>query len=160
MFSIFSSLKNNKYDKNKREKDVADNNDASANSGERVVLCPSCSQKIKFKIPLKKDIAKCSTCSSKFKIRIDTSGHLYITNLEQPDDSVTIDSIVDFFNILGVETTATADEIKAAYKVKIAEYHPDKVQKLGDKIKKVADIEAKKLMPHILCLKKSMIYSL
>ena len=41
--------------------------------------------------------------------------------------------------ILGISVSANIDEIKAAYKNLIKQYHPDKVAGLGDEIKKVAE---------------------
>lgn len=51
------------------------------------------------------------------------------------------DDKIDFARaceILGVATDATPEEMKKAYKTKIAQYHPDKVENLGDEIKEVA----------------------
>lgn len=42
------------------------------------------------------------------------------------------------FSILGVKMDSTNQEIKAAYKKKVMEYHPDRVQTLGEEIKELA----------------------
>ena len=47
--------------------------------------------------------------------------------------------------ILGVTSTASADEIKRAYHKRISEYHPDKVSTMGEKIIAVAEIESQKI---------------
>lgn len=155
LFSVFSSSGQDRHNKKKnKNEDVKYNYGADGKSVERIISCPFCDQKTRIKLPFNNNVIKCKSCSSRFKIRIDSSGHVYITNLSQPADSFNIDNIDDCLSILGIGVTATGEEIKAAYKIRIAEYHPDKVQKLGDKIKKVAEIEAKKINAAYLKLKK------
>ncbi|MBT4763254.1 MAG: DnaJ domain-containing protein [Bdellovibrionaceae bacterium] len=48
-------------------------------------------------------------------------------------------------NILGIRPGANADEIKAAYKHKISEYHPDKVAHLGDELQTLAKLKSKEI---------------
>lgn len=55
------------------------------------------------------------------------------------------DSLEECFSILGVTSGASSEELKGAYKRKMNEYHPDKVAHLGDKLKIVADVEAKRI---------------
>lgn len=47
--------------------------------------------------------------------------------------------------ILGVPYTADEEEIRAAYKNLIKQYHPDKVSHLGDDIKSVAEAKTKEI---------------
>ncbi len=56
---------------------------------------------------------------------------------EKPRDSDKID-FARACEILEVATNATPEEIKKAYKSKILQYHPDKVENLGEEIKEVA----------------------
>lgn len=44
----------------------------------------------------------------------------------------------DHYKELGLTSSATIDEIKTAYREKINEYHPDKVQNMGKEIKELA----------------------
>ncbi len=47
--------------------------------------------------------------------------------------------------ILGVTSTASAEEIKRAYHKRMSEYHPDKVSTMGEKIIAVAEIESQRI---------------
>lgn len=47
--------------------------------------------------------------------------------------------------VLDVPPTATKDEIKAAYRVQMMAYHPDKVQTLGQEIRDLAEAKAKEI---------------
>ena len=47
--------------------------------------------------------------------------------------------------VLGVQPGATRDEITAAYKRKISEYHPDKTTRLGPEIQVLAETRSKEI---------------
>jgi len=51
----------------------------------------------------------------------------------------------NWFRILGVEPDASADQIAAAYKAKISQYHPDKVAGMGAEIRAVAEAKSKEI---------------
>ena len=48
------------------------------------------------------------------------------------------ESPVDPYQILGVDSSASAAAIQSAYRARIHEYHPDKVAHLGEELQKVA----------------------
>ena len=50
-----------------------------------------------------------------------------------------------WYEVLGVGVFATREEITAAYKRRISEYHPDKVARLGDEIREVAERKSKQI---------------
>jgi hypothetical protein len=47
--------------------------------------------------------------------------------------------------MLGLSGEITMDQVRAAYRHKIAEYHPDKVAALGPKLRDLAEVESKRL---------------
>lgn len=47
--------------------------------------------------------------------------------------------------MLGVERSASADEIRAAYRARMQEYHPDKVAHLGEELQKLAHRKAQEI---------------
>ncbi len=46
------------------------------------------------------------------------------------------------YEILGIDSSASGEEIQAAYKARMHEYHPDKVAHLGEELQKVAHRKA------------------
>lgn len=49
------------------------------------------------------------------------------------------------YDILGINPGADAVEVKAAYRQKISEYHPDKVAHLGDQLQRLAQKESEEI---------------
>jgi DnaJ like chaperone protein len=52
------------------------------------------------------------------------------------------ESSFDPYQILGIDSSASGQEIQAAYKARMHEYHPDKVAHLGEELQKVAHRKA------------------
>jgi preprotein translocase subunit Sec63 len=50
-----------------------------------------------------------------------------------------------WFEVLGVKPTATIDEIKNAYRERALQYHPDRVQGLGQEFQDIADRKMREL---------------
>ncbi len=48
------------------------------------------------------------------------------------------DSSPDPYQILSIDSSASREEIQAAYRARMHEYHPDKVAHLGEELQKVA----------------------
>jgi DnaJ like chaperone protein len=51
----------------------------------------------------------------------------------------------DPYRVLGIDRTATAEEIKHAYRDLARKYHPDKLEHLGDEFKTLAEIRFKEI---------------
>ena len=119
----------------------------SANSNDtQIVRCPSCTKKIRLRLPLQGSRAICQACSNYFHIRIDVHGNIRVEKEKSDNHSGANQgnaSVYDYFRILEVESTATPNEIRAAYKRKIREYHPDRVSGLGKKFRELAEEESK-----------------
>lgn len=58
------------------------------------------------------------------------------------------------YSVLGLEKTATNDEIKKAYRKMAIEYHPDKVAYLGEDVQKSANEKFQKLIAAYESIKK------
>lgn len=52
------------------------------------------------------------------------------------------DGIRAWYDVLGTAPDASMDVIKATYRERLKEYHPDRVAHLGEKLRDVADEEA------------------
>ncbi|AMK76350.1 MULTISPECIES: J domain-containing protein [Methylomonas] len=76
---------------------------------------------------------------------IDDHRNVYITEIKLPEDDRNIKSLADCYSILGLSADAIPLDIKAAYKKKISEYHPDRVGALGIKIKQIAEEETRQI---------------
>ncbi len=150
---------NEKADKEKEETDKATNKKSEeprkssqenkANDS-KIIRCPYCKKKIRIRIPVRNRNGKCPACSGSFTIKEDNRGKIKVDKKESTYKKTSTSSresfsIDDNYKILGVTAASTPDEVRTAYKMKIREYHPDRVAGLGEKLKKMADEESKKI---------------
>lgn len=158
--SYKNSKNNDKYGKTKSDKSTHNNGEEEREKDHeykktvksRIVACPECNQRLKITIPLPSEVVRCRACSSRFKIKIDKEGSIYITHEERkkeynqdPESDEGPITIKDSFSILSLSENATKNEIKKAYRIKMKDYHPDRVEHLGDKLKEVAAKEARNI---------------
>jgi DnaJ-domain-containing protein 1 len=54
-------------------------------------------------------------------------------------------TLSNWYRVLGVREAATRDEITAAYKKLISQYHPDKVAQMGAEIRALAEAKSKQI---------------
>lgn len=118
---------------------------AKPNPNDRVISCPACAQQIKFTLPIKSNKAQCRKCAAQFKLDVDAHNNVYITEIKLPEDDTAVKTVDECFAILEVKPDAIPLDIRVAYKKKISEYHPDKVENLGAKIRQVAEEETRRI---------------
>jgi DnaJ-domain-containing protein 1 len=53
--------------------------------------------------------------------------------------------VLDWYEVLEVPPTATLDEIRAAYRGKVMQYHPDRVEALGPEFKRLAETRTREI---------------
>ena len=86
-------------------------------------------------------------------------GQFYATKIQDnnrtEDNECSVTTIEECFALLEISSESIPSKIKAVYRKKIAEYHPDKVEKLGRRLKDLADKETKKLNSAYKLLKDS-----
>lgn len=58
------------------------------------------------------------------------------------------------FRVLGINNSSSWEDVKAAYKQKMKEYHPDRVMNLGDELKELASRKTKDINKSYEILKK------
>lgn len=51
----------------------------------------------------------------------------------------------DPYAVLGIDETASSDEVDTAYRRKMSDYHPDKVANAADEIKALAEVRAREI---------------
>lgn len=126
---------------------------SSGDSNAQLIRCPGCAKKIRVALPLKRPSGKCPACSTKFQLSVDGSGKVRIGQAQGRQQSHGAEreepkarsgaSTADYYAVLGVAASATPDEVRAAYRKKIREYHPDRVAGLGEKLREMANEESR-----------------
>jgi DnaJ-domain-containing protein 1 len=103
---------------------------------------------------------RCPECGLAYSHKLNCSRvrHLY-TNTEHNDHSpppqqppprrasaVSLsEQEIAHARVLGLRGKITFDDIKRCYRERMQEYHPDKVNSLGQKLRELADAESKKI---------------
>jgi hypothetical protein len=141
-----------------------DNSSASQNKNEEryenkeasiITECPSCLSPLRLILPFKGTHGKCKKCNSRFVIITGNQGEIHLEPAPVDDQTKTNEEILRAFHILGLDEASTKEQIRSAYRKKISEYHPDKVNGLGAKLKSLAEEESKMINLAVGLLKKT-----
>jgi TPR repeat protein len=127
------------------------------NQPTRLLNCPSCEQSLYLPKRFPKGKVRCAKCHYKFRIKMDIHGNYQIFCL--PDNHEKELNLPKSRNeardVLSIMTHDSATQIKRAYKAKMRDYHPDRVNNLGVKLKKLAEHESKRINAAYVLLKAS-----
>ena len=107
-------------------------------------LCPSCGVRLQIPEPPVAMAGRCGSCKNRFQLGYDRQGRLVIEKLQGTGMSRRAgQSLDDCFQVIGVPRSASAREIKTAYRRRIREYHPDRVAHLGTDLRQLAEQKAR-----------------
>lgn len=110
------------------------------------IECPHCGQTLRLPNPPPTMFGRCKTCKNGLEITPDAYGNLRIYALnakrEHTERSETL-TVQRCFEVLGIKPNSSPGLIKATYKRRMTEYHPDKVVSLGKKIQETAEKESR-----------------
>jgi len=112
----------------------------------RTLSCPQCDQKLRIPFPPPAESGKCKACGGSFRVRADQYGNLVVSPSRATETATSAPLTIDTAReILGVGIAATQSEVREAYRRKMQEYHPDRVERLGEKLRALAEQEAKRI---------------
>lgn len=109
-------------------------------------VCVACATTIRIRDSAKSGTLKCPVCGTRLNVRI-VDGKPNVEN-EQEQAKATPSKGQEpesHCQILGVSLCCSAQELKAAYRRKLKEYHPDRVADMGDEIQMLAERKTKEI---------------
>lgn len=125
-------------------------NNKSSNELYKLIDCPSCRVNIRIPTPVPTAIIRCKACNVRLSIKQDNHGNIHVLLLndtkqkgEQSSDMPM--TLEDAARILGVSIHDDLSIIKNAWRTLRGQYHPDKLNQMGDKLKELAELESKKI---------------
>lgn len=95
--------------------------------------CPGCGGGLRLTLPLTDRRFRCPKCASWFRAFISTE--------LIPDET----TLLPYHELLGTNPSSTTEQVCRAYRVRIAEYHPDKVASLGSELRALAEAKSKEI---------------
>lgn len=119
--------------------------EAKPTPDEAILPCPSCTRRIRFALPPKALIGRCGACKQTFEVVIDAHTVTLKSVVEPSKPRQQGLAIQEALAVLGLAGEPSRAELKAAFRKRMSEYHPDKVSTLGPKIKALAEQECKEI---------------
>ena len=112
---------------------------------EAILPCPSCTRRIRFALPPIAMIGRCSACKQPFQVVIEAHIVTLKSMAEPSSPGNQGRAVQEALEVLGLSGQPSRAEMKAAFRKRMSEYHPDKVSTLGPKIKALAEQESKEI---------------
>lgn len=97
------------------------------------VPCPGCGDALRLTLPFAERRFRCPKCENWF--------HAFIATELIPDET----ELLLYHEVLGTDSRSTNDQVRRAYRERIAEYHPDKVMSLGAELQALAEKKSKEI---------------
>lgn len=108
----------------------------------KIISCETCKTRLRICSPIQNGIYSCPSCSAEFKV-FQFGADIYTVFMAPPEKEKDVNS--DPYQILGVSYNSNIEEVKNAYRKKIAGCHPDKVAEMAPEIRLLAEEMAKKI---------------
>ena len=116
--------------------------------------CPSCNKALRIPFPPPTNTGKCTSCRREFRIILDDLNDFHLElKIFYHNDTVD-ETVKKFLLVLGLNTIATPDQVRNAYRKAMSEYHPDKVAHLGKDLQMLAEKKTKEINESYQYLKK------
>jgi len=108
-----------------------------------ICICSSCNMKLRILYSPGKHEMQCPGCRQEFDVFImnDRSVHL----VKRATVRENVKAKLNWFEVLEIDPDSSREEIKAAYRKLMKEYHPDKVAMLGKDLKALAESKTKEI---------------
>ena len=117
----------------------------------KVISCQNCGQGLRIALSQTKRQQCCPSCRATFTttyldgvLSVVFEGTKPEAGKSQNEQSLNV-TLVDAYQLFGADKTTAWEEIELTRRRLIQQYHPDKVVKLGPKLREVAEIEAKRI---------------
>jgi hypothetical protein len=123
---------------------------------EEIILpCPNCSKRLRLTLPPKAMAGRCRACKHPFSVVIEPH-QIYLAAIPVPVGGFSDDErVIRALQTLGVKGRVGPAEIRTAYRKRMSEYHPDKVNSLGPKIRALAEEETKEINTALEILRRA-----
>lgn len=116
-----------------------------------VFSCVDCGQQLLIPIYSTRKLLECPSCHAQYTVWKDHDGVVHLENHHSDGQRKTYISFgkkattFSPYEVLNLRPGCTLSEIRAAYRARMREYHPDKVATLGKDLRDLAELKAKEV---------------